>query len=67
MMAVAREVKLEPGWLEKQFADIAALRAAQAKIDTAATKARINGYTQPTTLEFTIPELRALAYMNRFL
>lgn len=61
-----KEAKLEPGWLSREFKDIEALRAAQAKITNAAAAARINGYTQPSSLEFTVPELRALAYMIRY-
>lgn len=62
----AKAVELKPGWLEREFKAIDDLRSAQAKIDRAAHGARINGYTQPTTIEFTIPELRALAYLNKF-
>jgi hypothetical protein len=38
----------------------AALDAAVQRIARTATRARMNGYTQPIEITFTIPELRAL-------
>lgn len=54
--------RLEPGWLGRQIEDVAALRRAQQKIVTAARSARINGFTRPVQIEFTVSELRALDY-----
>jgi hypothetical protein len=56
---------LEPGWLQREFKDIDALERAQKKIMLADAARRRNGYTQPSNIEFTTPELKALAYMVR--
>jgi len=45
--------------------DIAALERANDKIILAESKIRQNGYTQPMSIEFTVPEIKALAYMAR--
>ena len=59
------EAKLEPGWLKKQMADIAALQRAHKKIIRADDARRRNGYTQPCSIELTVSELSALAHMIR--
>lgn len=59
------DVDLDPGWLKREMDDVAAWDRANRKIVAAANKAKKNGYTQPLSIEFTIPELRALAYMAR--
>ena len=56
---------LEPGWLKREFEDIEALERAHTKIMRADDSRRRNGYTQPSSIEFTVPELKALAYMVR--
>ncbi len=57
---------LKPGWLAQQMRDIEALSRAHKKIVRADDKARSDGPTQqPVDIKFTIPELRALAYMVR--
>jgi hypothetical protein len=56
---------LEPGWLKKEFDSIEALERARGKIVKAAKAARDNGRTRPVSIEFTIAELRELAYAAR--
>lgn len=57
--------ELKPGWLKEEFDSIAALERARMKIVRAARTARDNGRTQPVSIEFTIAELRELAYAAR--
>ena len=59
------KVKLEQDWPKLQMDDVVALKTAYQKITKRANLARRNGYTQPILIEFTIPELQAMAYMVR--
>ena len=56
---------LEPGWLEREFQNIAALERARKKILAAEKTARANGQTQPISVEFTRAELREMAVAVR--
>lgn len=56
---------VDTGWLKRQFDDTEALQRAQQKLVRAYDRARRNGYTQPMSIEFTMPELRAIASVAR--
>lgn len=59
------DADLDPGWLERQLADAAALDRAHRKIVREANRVQKNGLVLPVSIEFTIPELRAIAALAR--